>query len=70
MTGNEGLDNIQGNKLITVTYAIEKGDSGINEISADQTPGVKGIFDLSGKRLSKVSRPGIYIINGKKTVYK
>ncbi len=70
VTGNEGLDNIQGNKLITVTYAIEKGDSGINEISADQTPGVKGIFDLSGKRLSKVSRPGTYIINGKKTVYK
>lgn len=70
VTGNEGLDDIQGNKLITVTYTIDKGDSGINEISADQTPGVKGIFDLHGNRLSKVSRPGIYIINGKKVTYK
>ncbi len=70
VTGNEGLDNIQSNKLITVTYTIDNGDSSINEIATDQTQGVKGIYDLSGRRLNKISRPGIYIINGVKTTYK
>ena len=68
VSGNEDLDDIQENKLITVTYTIEK--SGINEIATDGGDGVKGIYDLKGNRLSRVSRPGIYIINGVKTSYK
>ena len=68
VSGNEDLDDIQENKLITVTYTIEK--SGINEIATDGGDGVKGIYDLKGNRLSRVSRPGFYIINGVKTSYK
>ena len=67
VTGNEGLDEILGNKTITVTYTIEK--EGINEIHPDQTPGVAdAIYDLQGHRLSKASRPGLYIVNGQKTI--
>lgn len=71
VTGNEGLDNIQENKLITVTYSTGNPESGLNEIATDDAADpAKGIYDLSGRRLSKVSRPGIYIINGIKTAYK
>ncbi len=66
VTGNEGLDAIYSNKQITVSYAAD--DSGINEIHSDQRPAADGIYDLSGRRLSKVGRPGIYIINGQKTL--
>ena len=31
---------------------------------------LKGIYDLSGRKLEKVTQPGIYIINGKKTFIK
>lgn len=69
VSGNEDLDDIQENKLITVTYTIVK-ESGINEIAPDGGDGIKGIYDLSGRRLLKVSRPGTYIINGVKTTFK
>ena len=31
---------------------------------------LKGIYDLSGRKLEKITQPGIYIINGKKTFIK
>jgi hypothetical protein len=31
---------------------------------------VKGIYDLSGRRLNEISAPGIYIIGGKKVLVK
>ena len=43
-----------------------KGDSEITEISTEQN--VEGIFDLHGRRILKITSPGIYIIDGKKTV--
>lgn len=66
--GNEGLEEINSNKLITITYSIEK--DAIDEIHADQPAGAQGIYDLTGRRLNKVSHPGIYIINGIKTAIK
>lgn len=45
---------------------INTGDSSIDEIAASQVPGANGIFDLQGRRLSRVNTPGIYIINGRK----
>ncbi len=31
---------------------------------------VEGIFDLTGRKIEKITKPGIYIINGKKTLVK
>ena len=67
--GHEGFDEIYSNKTVTVTYEIEEQD-GIDELHSNQTPGVEGIYDLSGRRLNKISRPGIYIVNGVKTLVK
>lgn len=41
-----------------------KQESAVIELSAPAAP--TGIYDLQGRRLDKASRPGIYIIDGKK----
>ncbi len=42
--------------------------SGINEVEAPAT--AEGIYDLQGRKLNKVNRPGLYVINGKKSLVK
>ena len=49
---------------VTLTYTVPDG---INSIAAD---GNATIFDLNGRKVSKVQRGGIYIINGKKAAVK
>lgn len=65
VTGNEGLDNVTSNKLITVVYTIDKNS--ITEVAADNAT-VKGIYDLQGRKLSKPGHAGVYIIDGVKTI--
>ena len=31
---------------------------------------VKGIYDLTGRKLDEITKPGIYVIDGKKTLVK
>ena len=33
-------------------------------------PAIEGIFDLTGRKIEEITKPGIYIINGKKTLVK
>ena len=43
----------------------------IIEIETEATkPAIEGIFDLTGRKLEEITKPGIYIINGKKTLVK
>ena len=63
VTGNEGLGDIHENKLITVTYTMDLG--GVDQIATDGQSRPGAIYDLQGHRLNSVSRPGIYIINGR-----
>ena len=44
-----------------------KGES---TIDASQNGKVKAIYDLSGRKLSEISAPGIYIVDGKKVLVK
>lgn len=48
-------------------YAMGNGDA-IDGIGAE--PQAEVVFDLSGRRVANTSKPGIYIINGKKVVVK
>jgi hypothetical protein len=56
------------NNVITVDYEAEQ--SSIEQISTADTTKFEGIYDLTGRKLDKIGRPGIYIVNGKKTLVK
>lgn len=43
---------------------------GIDDIMESHDNSVKGIFDPAGRRIDKITAPGIYIVNGKKTIVK
>lgn len=43
---------------------------GIEEITDGDDNTVEGIFDMTGRRIDKITAPGIYIVNGKKTLVK
>ena len=43
--------------------------TGINTVEEKAAPAVKGIFNLSGQRVSRAVK-GIYIINGRKVLVK
>lgn len=67
IAGAEGLDKVEGNIEITVTYVPD--GSGLESIVAPAGDrSVKGIYDLQGRRLNAISRPGVYIVNGAKAV--
>ncbi len=67
ITGNDNLDSIYGHKTITVDYSTE---SALDEIATSPANSPEGIYDLNGRKLNYISRPGIYIINGVKTLVK
>jgi N-acetyl-beta-hexosaminidase len=67
VTGAEGLDFITSNKVITVVYVDA---TSLREITADGAAAAQGIYDLQGRRLQAISRPGIYIVGGQKILVK
>ena len=57
----------------TLTYVktikdIEEPDV-IAEVAAEVLPSVPGIYTLQGVKVSQPTRPGVYIVNGKKLLY-
>ena len=68
ITGAEGLDCVESDKNIVVTY-VKKG-SALDNVEAATDSAVKGIYDLQGRRLPAIGRPGVYIINGQKILVK
>lgn len=63
--GADDLTNIQGHKVVKHFYDVR---TGVESIAADSKATV--IFDLMGRKLDNASKPGIYVINGKKVVIK
>ena len=47
--------------------AVELNNTAIEEIEADDCA-VEGIYDLAGRKLPVVTKPGVYIVNGEKRV--
>lgn len=55
------------NDSYTRCYDINTTLTGIRDINADDNA-AKVIYDLQGRRVERVTKTGIYIVNGKKTV--
>lgn len=55
------------NESYTRCYDINTTLTGIRDINADDNA-AKVIYDLQGRRVERVTKTGIYIVNGKKTV--
>lgn len=56
-----------GGQIIDLMIDIV-ASTGIDAIGEDST--VEGIYDLAGRKLEKITAPGLYIVNGKKTLIK
>jgi hypothetical protein len=63
----------------TVTVGTESNDTGVNEVKgqngegkgeptvdASQSGNGKAIYDLTGRRVERITSPGVYIVDGKK----
>ena len=56
--------------LTSLTITKTGGEeTGINEVKGENGK-VKVIYDLTGRRIDAITTPGIYIVNGKKTLVK
>ena len=53
-------------QALDIPVRLPSDMDGIVEITVDNCKGVEGIYDLQGRKLNRISRPGIYIVNGEK----
>ena len=44
--------------------------TGITTLTNDVVEQRKGVFDLQGRRMERTTKPGMYIINGRKVIIK
>lgn len=80
--GNAGTDNggyisCAANKIymkvaetlaansFSMRFGLDSGTTGVDEVNADSGE-ERVIYDLQGRKLSEITNPGIYIVNGKK----
>lgn len=81
-TGGEGdthfLNNAGKAYLVLPTasetvafYGLDwDGTTGIENVEVENADAVKGIYDLTGRRIEAITAPGIYVVNGKKVLVK
>ncbi|MDE6468503.1 MAG: hypothetical protein K2L28_06350, partial [Muribaculaceae bacterium] len=56
-----------GVTLKTITHSFSSSTSGVENVSVtDLNTASGGIYTLDGRRIERISRPGVYIIDGKK----
>ncbi len=55
--------------LTSLTITKNDAETAIDEVKGENVK-VKAIYDLTGRRIDAITAPGIYIVNGKKTLVK
>lgn len=70
--GNVKHSECHVTKPILLAYMVNSRltPTGITEVASEAGTRAEGIYDLSGRRLVKATRPGLYIIGGRKVVVK
>ena len=57
------------NGAASFSFRFGEGTTGVEEVKAENGE-AKTIYDLTGRRVEAITAPGIYIVNGKKTLVK
>ena len=55
--------------IASYSFRFGEGTTGISEVKGE-SGNVKGIYDLTGRRVEAITAPGIYIVGGKKVLVK
>ena len=63
------LPKTAGMNAVSYSFRFGEGTTGISEVKGE-SGNVKGIYDLTGRRVENISAPGIYIVGGKKVLVK
>ena len=84
-TGNDGTTHFKNNAYKSYLLATDipatlsrsagfrfsfGGTTVIEEVEVENEKVNEAIYDLAGRRLNEITKPGIYIINGKKVIVK
>ncbi|MCM1029515.1 MAG: beta-N-acetylhexosaminidase [Pseudoflavonifractor sp.] len=67
--GHHGLDCLLKDHAVKLVYSTDP-TTGIEAVTPDGAARPAGIYDLHGRRLRAISAPGLYIIDGVKTLVK
>lgn len=65
--GADDLGAVGNHTTVTIVYEPDPA-LGIGKVNTERK--IHGIYDLSGRRLQRIERPGLYIINGQKVLVK
>ena len=60
--------DIVDNSMWTIVR-VEANNTGVDELKAENEK-AKTVYDLTGRRVQEITKPGIYIVNGKKVIVK
>ena len=63
------LPKTTGMNAASYSFRFGEGTTGISEVKGESGT-VKGIYDLTGRRVEAITAPGIYVVNGKKVLVK
>ena len=63
------LPKTTGMNAASYSFRFGEGTTGISEVKGE-SGNVKGIYDLTGRRVEEITAPGIYIVGGKKVLVK
>ena len=68
--GNKGYMKLDVANGVSSSYSFRiEGSTGIEDVEGENGD-VKAVYDLQGRKLTEITEPGIYIINGKKILVK
>ena len=57
-------------QVVNVVFGSPFTESGIGHVSVDNHAQENQVYEIGGQRVSRASKPGIYIVNGKKVIKK
>lgn len=56
-------------QALDIPVRVSSEQDGITNVTIDDNSGAEGIYDLQGRKLSRISQSGIYIVDGKKVKF-